>query len=129
MLLIVVTISWRRDFYSKLGTNHLAISAGKTPGLIINYWQEIPFRIQLVTHFKDISGTELNTIAATLAPFLIYIDLAYSSGYLSIIERFSPEFHNPRPHRKCSKFTALISSKLALMMIGVCRLYLKEPVP
>ena len=117
VLLIVANVLWRRNFYSKLGANYLTITAGETLSLIVNYWQEISFWIQLFTHFKDISWAKLNTKATTLASFLIYIYLARSCRCLSIIEGFSPQLHSYTIHKQCSRLTSFIASKVSLTPI------------
>jgi hypothetical protein len=89
-----MAVSWRRDFYGKLGANDLTIAAGETCRLIIDHGQEISFSIEFAAHFEGVSGTEFNTIAAALAPFLVYVYLAWSCSCLGVIERFSPQFHN-----------------------------------
>ena len=82
------------DFYGELGANHLAIAAGETGGFIIDRWKEIPFGVQFVAHFQDAPGTELNTVAAALAPFPVDRYLTRSGGYLRTIKRLSPQLRN-----------------------------------
>jgi len=78
------------DLYGELRADYLAKATGKALTLILDHRQVISFGAEFRTHLEYFSRTELDAIATSLAPIIVYVYAPPSGGFVCIVEGFSP---------------------------------------